>query len=706
MEFEEALNLVSNVLSAAEAGNVESDINRYDGLIVKKLESSNTLDSGRTTKQSHIAITGDQMDFFPSISANGYLIPSYEQQDNDLKKYFVLRIPAYLHKENVKYIDSTSDLFSEKEKLVNISIVRSRRKNATDQLQMSMVDLDSKTFIVFRNMVHTGSYLIMLKRYRRLEYDLYCLKSEDGEDLIKLNNNFYKRATKTTSSSTVVDYENIAGYGPYVTKIELNLSHSKESAKKIIDIIYDIDKFKKLNDIFESTDQYIKINTKELGRSYLSRVFLRPTANALDIKNENKRIRWFDDIYLVPVGKDIENCKLSTEWISKDLEEPIQSDNYLIALIRIVNSRYKGMVTIFEEDSKCYVYQTLKFSLDEMPSEFETPFAERYIKSLLAKPFVILTGNSGTGKTRVATRMAEYLGSRPDSDEKNWALVSVGADWTDNTKILGYYNPLADEGKGKYEKTEILELIERANQNPEKPFFLILDEMNLSQVERYFSDFLSHMEIPDLPFKIDGYDNDLKYPSNLFITGTVNIDETTYMFSPKVLDRANVIEYNPDEEDVLKSFRPVLGTENTKSASAYLPEAFLNLSKSVRDGKCDLSDDQMNEAENFLRLVYDNLKEYDYEFAYRTVKEIRQYFSVSYELSEDKADFSLTEAEDEQLVQKILPKIHGNKKEIGNLLDNLSKLCGDGENIKFPIGKAKIDRMKRKLDQVQYASFI
>ena len=79
----------------------------------------------------------------------------------------------------------------------------------------------------------------------------------------------------------------------------------------------------------------------------------------------------------------------------------------------------------------------------------------RYIRSLLAKPFVILTGNSGTGKTRIATKFAEYM--KQDDNLSNSLLVPVGADWTDNTKILGYYNPLANNGTGKYEKTPMLE---------------------------------------------------------------------------------------------------------------------------------------------------------------------------------------------------------------------------------------------------------
>ena len=118
----------------------------------------------------------------------------------------------------------------------------------------------------------------------------------------------------------------------------------------------------------------------------------------------------------------------------------------------------------------------------------------RYILSLLAKPFVILSGNSGTGKTRIALRFEKYLEKQTDTGINNTLLIPVGADWTDNTKILGYFNPLANDGKGEYVKSEILSFLELAKENPSIPFFLILDEMNLSHVERYFSDFLSAME--------------------------------------------------------------------------------------------------------------------------------------------------------------------------------------------------------------------
>ena len=122
------------------------------------------------------------------------------------------------------------------------------------------------------------------------------------------------------------------------------------------------------------------------------------------------------------------------------------------------------------------------------------------------------------------------------SHQSNYKIIPVGANWTENRHIVGYYNVITNE----YQDTPAYQLIEQANESNE-PHFLILDEMNLSHVERYFADFLSAIESGE---KIPLYgEEELTLPSNLFIIGTVNVDETTYMFSPKVLDRANVIEF-------------------------------------------------------------------------------------------------------------------------------------------------------------------
>ena len=332
-----------------------------------------------------------------------------------------------------------------------------------------------------------------------------------------------------------------------------------------------------------------------------------------------------------------------------------------------------------------------------------------YIHALLSKPFVILSGNSGTGKTRIATRFAKYLEKKNDSGMTNHLLIPVGADWTDNTKILGYYNPLADNGAGKYEKTDVFRFIERAGANPEIPFFLILDEMNLSHVERYFSDFLSKMELLDYKensepvfFDIPGYGK-LELPKNLFITGTVNIDETTYMFSPKVLDRANVIEFKPEMDDVLNNLLETSKGDDVKTAEHGVAEGFMQLANEVRSGTIPSEVQPILEGiKPILESFYKELEKCGFEFAYRTVKEIRLYAIAAYKTAEGEKP-TVAEIADVQILQKILPKIHGNKKQIGTLLDELEKLC---EEKSLPNSLAKIRQMKDKLNRFQYASFI
>lgn len=213
-------------------------------------------------------------------------------------------------------------------------------------------------------------------------------------------------------------------------------------------------------------------------------------------------------------------------------------------------------VVLTTKETNLYDY----FSMQKF--RFSDEIITRYFLSLKTKPFVILTGISGTGKTKIAQIFADYICQDDTKEERKTriAFVPVRPDWMDNRGLLGYFNPLSD----CYHTTPTLRLLLTASQNPNKPYFLILDEMNLAKVEYYFSDFLSILE-SRTPDKLEGeplilHDSkevvtaygdksftvpqELTIPKNIYITGTVNVDETTYMFSPKVLDRANVIEFN------------------------------------------------------------------------------------------------------------------------------------------------------------------
>lgn len=494
----------------------------------------------------------------------------------------------------------------------------------------------------------------------------------------------------------------------------------KDCAKAIVDCIYKIDQFKRISERFDVMDQNIKIDTSNTdgllpNGNWLRYMFARPSSGMYNPDSSDAKPRVFGKEYIITFRGEVFKCKLTTEWVNSEIVEGAQGNNYLQALIKLVNKYYSDILQITEQSGEYYLCLLKKeFTLEELPDLLDSSFSRRYITSLLAKPFVILTGNSGTGKTRISKQFAEYLEVIDTNGEKNWLIVAVGADWTDNTRVLGFYNPLAGNGVGKYEKTGILKFIERANNNPEIPYFLILDEMNLSHVERYFSDFLSHMETPDNPFELDGYRNKeneevatgkVAYPENLFVIGTVNIDETTYMFSPKILDRANVVEFKPDKNDVLRLFNTAGRDEKITPAKSGVAEAFLRLSIEIRNGKSKVDERQLSEIRNVFTSIYDIVEKNGYEFAYRTVKEIRQYFSAACELSNQWDDVEMYRTIDEQILQKVLPKIHGNRKEIGTMLDELEAICKKNGTTLELSGK-KIEQMKGKLAAVQYASFI
>lgn len=210
MDFNSAVSLVVSVLDST--GTI-IDSNDYDGLIIKKLEASNALDDNRTTNQTHIAITGNQMDIFPYLRSDGYF--NNIESDATLKKYFITQVPMFLYESNIKYLsgdNQTEIFFSDAKKKSCTSIVRSRRKNQADQIQVSLINFDGEDFVSFRKMIHAGSYLIIMKKKTQFSYDVFGVIPNRGIDgdgqLSLLNNQFFKLATNTP-----VNVEELQGNG-------------------------------------------------------------------------------------------------------------------------------------------------------------------------------------------------------------------------------------------------------------------------------------------------------------------------------------------------------------------------------------------------------------------------------------------------------------------------------------------------------------
>ena len=307
---------------------------------------------------------------------------------------------------------------------------------------------------------------------------------------------------------------------------------------------------------------------------------------------------------------------------------------------------------------------------------FPSQLIQRFVASLCTKPFVICSGLSGSGKTKLAQAFAQWI----TIDESQYVIVPVGADWTNREPLLGYPNAL---NKEEYVSPEngVLDLMIRAKENienteePTKPHFLILDEMNLSHVERYFADFLSTMESGDsIPLHKIKSKNDketnpipqsIKLPKNLFIIGTVNIDETTYMFSPKVLDRANTIEFRLTENDLADFIE-----SDIKLEMDLLKAQGANMSNSFMEMALKETDKNLKPSEEDLKLFFSELKKSGAEFGYRTASEIGRLMHMLKELGES-GDNLL----DIAIMQKLLPKLHGSRSKLNTALTTLAKFC-------------------------------
>lgn len=331
---------------------------------------------------------------------------------------------------------------------------------------------------------------------------------------------------------------------------------------------------------------------------------------------------------------------------------------------------------------------------------------KRLAYSLMAKPFVILSGLAGSGKTQLALAFAKCL---CEDINNQFCIVSVGADWTNREPLLGYPNAL---NKDEYVKPEsgVLQLLMRANENLSKSYFLILDEMNLSVVERYFADFLSAMESGE-PIKLwDGNDDvpaEIQLPKNVFIIGTINVDETTYMFSPKVLDRANVIEFKiaADEMDEYLGKKVNINLESAYSACANMAIDFVNKANS------QVEKDEKNK--DVLLSFFKELKKVNAEFGYRTVNEISRYLHFA---DGDANGLKGDEAIDTAILQKLLPKLHGSRKKLVPVLTAMWKLCQNGADkdisaefnaadFKYPESAEKIQRMYNAVVDNGFTSF-
>jgi 5-methylcytosine-specific restriction protein B len=348
-----------------------------------------------------------------------------------------------------------------------------------------------------------------------------------------------------------------------------------------------------------------------------------------------------------------------------------------------------------------------------------------FISSLVTKPLVILTGLSGSGKTQIAIRFGEWLG------KDRLHVAAVRPDWTGAEALFGYEDALKREldGRPAWAVPAPLKFILKAAADSQHPYLLLLDEMNLAHVERYFADVLSGMEsgqpcIPNLHKGADGcwrlrVDSEprVPFPRNLWIVGTVNIDETTYMFSPKVLDRANTFEFRVHSSDLsIEAIKP----QPCEPGDQELVRGLLTIARddSWHRGRTNVVAVELMRR---LRQLHEVLSRYNLEFGHRVFYEAMRFAA----LAEEAGIEGLGSIMDRIVMQKVLPRLHGSRRRLELPLLALAQFCRElpdavasdetlptvsveaapEQGAALPNAYAKATRMLRSLRANQFASF-
>lgn len=366
-----------------------------------------------------------------------------------------------------------------------------------------------------------------------------------------------------------------------------------------------------------------------------------------------------------------------------------------------------------------------------------------YITATKSKPFLLLAGISGTGKSRIVRELAracwdadseEYKAQKP----RNFEMVQVKPNWHDSSELIGYVSRVGE--KPVYVAGDFLKFVARAWEEPDVPYFLCLDEMNLAPVEQYFAEYLSVVEsrkadedgsITTDPIleksKEDWYriltseltdDDEIRnrflkdgicLPPNLIVVGTVNMDETTFSFSRKVLDRAMTIEMN--EVDLSGGLANKYEEIGKLGAAELIGNAVegVDIYSSYKD-VCDT-------AIEYLQKVNEKLEGTPFKVAYRTRNEVLLYVvnNLPYKKETEKQEFIVARALDEITNMKILSRIEGDETKVSKtFLEDLGKAIKYGLETIFAemfegdnyssISLAKLDEMKKRLDS-GYTSF-
>ena len=424
--------------------------------------------------------------------------------------------------------------------------------------------------------------------------------------------------------------------------------------------------------------------------------------------------------------------------------------SFSVHTIKSDNSKYDVLLEMFDEDEKHLLLSaTLRRQDQKAPKELSDKW--NYLSALKTKPFMLLAGISGTGKSRIVREFAfkscpDYLRDKDGTTPGNYCMIEVKPNWHDSTELLGYWSNI----NKRYMFTKFVKFLVKAKMFPKVPFFVCLDEMNLAPVEQYFAEFLSVLETRrlikngegedevvsgvlvdkeyfaklgtlsstsgtlgtlktdrDIYFKLfdiqdkvemEKVENDsdslltegLTLPENVFIVGTVNMDDTTHQFSRKVIDRAMTIEMNggaladifKNNSDLTYADEPMT-MDDMKSRYITASEVLEKCYAVVNNQ--EISDYIQGKGEEGLpqRLEEINkvLRGTPFTVSYRVMNELTIYLAVlldkavedGTEVTADNFKPYVEEAIDKILLMKILPRVEGD--------DEMFRISDDERNL-------------------------
>lgn len=398
------------------------------------------------------------------------------------------------------------------------------------------------------------------------------------------------------------------------------------------------------------------------NKIYLSIDFI--IKNSITIENIKRRKNMiYENLNLLEYIKEIP--KLSNSGVGSNYHKAnIYAKEYSIEKLpdeKKLELDLMEMLKLNEKIQKLDRINKIKIYIKNKGFNYPEGIIENFYLSLKSKPFVLLAGISGTGKTKLVQLFSESIGY-------NCSIIPVKPDWNDMSDLLGYKNI-----EGEFQEGKLYKLIKKAISNPNKGHIVCLDEMNLARVEYYFSDILSLMETKDENFKSKNFDLDIDdpiyIPNNLYFVGTVNMDETTHPFSKKVLDRANTIEFSEVDLNNL----PFGDENNSENNKMKLTNSFLETEyNTLINCEEKYHDFLRKNVIKELSLLNKILKNMNLHVGYRVRDEISFYMLHNKKIGL----LNRNEAFDNQIMQKILPRIQGSSQSIKKLLLELYNFFG------------------------------